>query len=286
MKQKQLLITLAILAIAILLSACGSAIASTPAGSDAAIPEITIKAADYSFEVSDQIEAGLVKLTLVNDGEELHHAQIIRLNDGVTMEQFQTALQQGPEVALPLITLVGGPGVVDPGLQSQVILELMPGQYVLLCFIPGHDGVPHLAKGMIRPIEVVAHTDHDHPSVSEPKADAVVKLLDFSFVLPSEIKAGEQLWQVVNEGQQPHEIAIMKLAEGKTMADVQAFMQAPQGAPPFASVGGFQAINPDASGWLHLNLEPGNYVAICHVPDPASGHAHAELGMVMPFIVK
>jgi hypothetical protein len=286
MKQKQLFITLASLAIAIVLSACGSAVASTPAGSGAAIPEITIKASDYAFEVPDQIEAGLVTVNLVNDGHELHHAQIIRLNEGVTPEQFQTALQQDPAAAFPLIMFVGGPGVVDPGRHSKVTLELSPGQYMLLCFIPSHDGVPHLAKGMIKPIEVVAHTDHDHPSVSEPKADAVVKLMDFSFVLPSEIKAGKQLWQVVNEGPQPHEIAIMKLAEGKTMADVQAFMQAPQGAPPFASVGGFQAINPDASGWLHLDLEPGNYVAICHVPDPASGHAHAELGMILPFSVK
>jgi uncharacterized cupredoxin-like copper-binding protein len=187
---------------------------------------------------------------------------------------------------LSFVAAVGGPGVVDPGLQNQVILELTPGQYVLLCFIPSHDGVPHVAKGMVRPIEVVTHSDHDHPGAPTPKADAAVKLLDFSFSLPSEIKAGEQLWQVVNEGQQPHEIEILKLSEGKTMADIQAFMQSPQGAPPFAAVGGFQAINPDASGWLLLDLEAGDYVAICYVPDSASGHAHAELGMVLPFSVK
>jgi len=286
MKQKQLFITLAILAIAIVLSACGSAAASTPADSGAAIPEITIKAADYSFEAPAQIEAGLVKLTLVNDGQEPHHAQLVRLNDGVTLEQFQTALPQGPEAAFSLITAAGGPGVVDPGLRSQVILELTPGQYVLLCVIPSHDGVPHMAKGLLKPIEVVAHADHDHPGVSKPKADTVVKLLDFSFVLPSEIKAGKQLWQVVNEGPQPHEILIIKLAEGKTIADVQAFVQSFHGAPPFASVGGFQAINPGESGWLHLDLESGNYAAICYVSDPASGHAHAELGMLLPFTVK
>ncbi|MBE7555936.1 MAG: hypothetical protein HS126_33195 [Anaerolineales bacterium] len=286
MKQKQLFITLAILALAIALSACGAAIASTPAGSGAAIPEITIKAFDYSFAVPDQLEAGLVKINLVNDGQELHHAQIARLNEGITLEQFQTALQQDPEAAFPLITFVGGPGVVDPGRQAQVTVELSPGQYVLLCFLPSHDGVPHLAKGMLKPIEVVAHTDHDHPDVSEPKADAMVKLLDFSFVLPSEIKAGEQLWQVVNEGSQPHEVLIIKLAEGKTMADLQAFVQTYEGVPPYANLGGFQAITPGESGWLHLNLEPGNYVAICYVPDPASGHAHAELGMVIPFTVK
>jgi hypothetical protein len=70
------------------------------------------------------------------------------------------------------------------------------------------------------------------------------------------------------------------------MADIQAFMASPHGVPPFTSIGGFQAINPGQSGWLNLDLEPGNYVAVCYVPDPASGHAHLELGMVMPFSVK
>ena len=285
MKHKHLFIPLAILAIAIVLSACGSAAASTPADTGAAIPEITIKATDYSFEAPAQIEAGLVKLTLINDGQEHHMAQLIRLNDGVSMEQFQSALQENFEAAFALITVTGGPGVIDPGLRSQVTLELKPGNYVLLCFIPSHDGVSHLAKGMIRPIEVVAQADHDYAAL-KPKATATVKLLDFSFILPPEIKSGPQVWQVVNEGPQPHEMSIIKLAAGKSMADVQAFEESPHGAPPFTSIGGFQAIDPGASGWLHLNLEPGNYVAYCYVPDPASGHAHAELGMMMPFTVK
>jgi hypothetical protein len=285
MKQKHLFLSLTMLIAAVVLLACNSAAASTPAGSGTAIPEITIKASDYSFTAPDQIEAGLVKINLVNDGHEMHHAQIVRLNEGVTMEQFQTVLQQDPEAAFPLVTFAGGPGVIDPGLQGQVILNLSPGQYILLCFVPSHDGLPHLAKGMIKPIEVVANT-HDQPSMPAPKASAVVKLMDFSFVLPAEIKAGKQLWQVVNEGTQPHEMLIMKLAEGKDMADVETFGQTFQGEPPFASIGGFQAINPGQSGWLHLDLQPGNYVAICYVPDPASGHSHVELGMAMPFSVK
>ena len=285
MKPKHLFILLAILAIAIVLSACGSAAASTPADTGTAIPEIIIKAADYSFDAPAQIEAGLVKLTLINDGQEHHMAQLIRLNDGVSMEQFQSALQENFEAAFALITVTGGPGVIDPGLRSQVTLELKPGHYVLLCFIPSHDGVSHLAKGMIRPIEVVAQADHDHAAL-KLKATATIKLLDFSFILPPEIKPGPQVWQVVNEGPQPHELLIIKLAEGKSMADVQAFEESAHGEPPFTSIGGFQAINPGASGWLHLDLEPGNYVAYCYVPDPASGHAHADLGMMMPFTVK
>ncbi len=284
MTQKQLFVTLVAMMMALLAAACSTASAGTSTAPAAQIPEITIKADDYSFDASDRIEAGLVKVNLVNNGQEPHHAQLVRLNEGVTLDQFQAALQEGGEGAFPLIAFVGGPGLDDPGLDSQVTLDLAPGQYILLCFVPSHDGVPHLAKGMVRPIEVVPAAEHR--KVAEIAADATVKLLDFFFILPAKINAGPQVWQVTNEGQQPHEIMIVKLAKGKTMSDIQAFMEAPHGTPPFSQIGGFQAINPGQSGWLNLDLAPGEYVALCHVPDPASGRAHTELGMVTPFSVK
>lgn len=283
MSYQKTLLTLTVLILAVIVAACGPAAASTLAP-EVNIPQITIKTTDHAFEVPAQVEAGLVSINLINEGQEPHHAQLFRLNDGVTQEQFQDALQQSPDAAFGLITMTGGAGVVDPGLSQQVIVELTPGQYVLVCFVPGHDGVPHLAKGMMASMEVVA--SEVQTKAPEIKADGVVKLLDFSFVLPTQIKAGPQIWRVDNTGGQGHEIMLIKLAEGKTMEDVGAFMEAPHGVPPFTNTGGFQAIDPGKSGWMVLNLEPGNYVALCYVPDPASGHAHMELGMIMPFSVK
>lgn len=287
MKQKQLFITLAITVVmVIVLSACVAA-AATQAPTDAPIPEITIKAADFSFEAPAQIEPGLVALTLINNGQEPHHAQLARLNEEGTLEQFQTALQQNPEAAFPLITFVGGPGPLDPGLSQQVTLDLTPGQYIWLDFIPSpQDGIPHLAKGMITPMDVVAHSEGDHAAAPQPEADMTVKLRDFDFPMPSQVKAGEQVWQIFNEGSQPHEVNLIKLAEGKTVEDVQAFMHTPNGAPPFSSIGGFQAITPGQSGWLNLDLEPGNYVALCFVPNSETGKPHIEHGMILPFRVK
>lgn len=283
MRSDQLFIGITFLFMTLLLGACGPA-PDSQAASAPLLPRVTIKTADFSFEAPAQIEAGLVSITLENDGQEPHHAQLVRLNDGVTVEQFQTALQQNPDEAFMLVTWAGGPGIIDPGGRQEVMVELTAGQYVLLCFVPSHDGLPHLAKGMVRPIEVVAPADQ--VAAPELKADVTVKLLDFSFTLPPQTKAGPQVWQVINEGEQIHEIALIKLAEGKTMEDVAAFMHSLHGAPPFESIGGFQALDPGKSGWLNLDLSPGNYVALCYVPDPVSGQAHLEMGMVMPFIVK
>jgi len=247
-------------------------------------PEIIITANDYTFGVPAQVEAGLVSVTLKNEGQEPHHVQLARLNDGVDIAQFQEALQTGPE-AFDLVTWAGGPATVDPGASQTVTVDLTTGTYLLLCFVPDHEGTPHMALGQLASMEVVEPAE-PRANVSQPKAGKVVKMLDFSYVLPAEVNAGSQVWEIVNEGDQPHEINLIKLANGKTMDDVAAFMHAPQGAPPFSNAGGLQGIDPGESGWLYLDLTAGTYVALCHIPDPASGHTHEELGMVIPFSVK
>jgi hypothetical protein len=97
-------------------------------------------------------------------------------------------------------------------------MELATGNYLVLCFVPSVDGLPHLAKGMIGFFEVVAGEN----TTAAPTADATVELLDFSYKLPENIKAGKQRWAVVNRGAQLRAINLMKLVEGKTLDDVIA----------------------------------------------------------------
>lgn len=266
-----------LLLVAAILSACSSlAPAAQPA-------RLTLVAKDFAYDLPAELPAGLTTITLKNEGAEPHHAQFARVNDDVTDEQIMAALQQGPDAALPLVTLPGGPAVVPPGQSTEVTIDLTPGRYIVLCLVPSHDGVPHAAKGMISMTKVV---DKGGRAATAPKADLTVTLRDFSFDLPERIKAGKQVWQVVNEGPQPHEIALIKLAPGKTMDDVAAFLHDPMGAPPFEDAGGMQGLNAGSVGYFHVDLQPGAYVALCHIPDPASGKAHEELGMVQPFVVE
>ena len=248
---------------------------------DAAAAVITIKAREYAFEAPQEISGGWVRIALENEGEAMHHVQLIRLNDGVSLEQFQTGLQGGPMALFDLATMAGGSAPLDPGSRQEVSMYLDPGQYVLLSLVPDAQGVPYLAHGMVTPLVVTDVTD-----AAEPVADGEVKFLDFAFVLPTAIKAGEQTWKIVDEGEQAHEMQLIKLAEGKTMDDVQHWMHQPTGEAPFANVGGIQGIDPGETAYLHLDLTPGHYVAICHIPDSETMKEHAELGMVLPFIVE
>ncbi|MCE7981143.1 MAG: hypothetical protein DYG89_08125 [Caldilinea sp. CFX5] len=276
-------LSLVVAMLTLLVNACQPVTAPT----SAALPELVIHAHDYSYDLPKEIEAGLVRVTMLDEGQEPHHAQLVRFNDGVTMEQFMTALQADPVSALGLVNLPGGTAPVDPGASTSVIVNLTPGNYAVLCFILSPDGVPHVAKGMLAPLTVIpAQSGSSQASQTEPVAQATVTLLNFSFTLPSDIKAGKQTWKVVNEGDQIHEINLMKLAEGKTIDDLMAWVEKPEGAPPFTNVGGFNGIDPQQTGWMELDLTPGSYVAICHVPDAASGKAHSELGMMLPFEVK
>jgi len=248
----------------------------------AAMPNLMIHAHDYSFDLPKQVAAGIVRITIDSDGKEPHHAQLARLNDGVTQEQFLAALQAGLEAMIPLVSFTGGPAPIDAGGSQTVLMELTAGNYVVLCFVPSADGLPHLAKGMIGFFAVVAGEN----KTAAPIADAGVELLDFSFKLPEAVKAGKQTWSVTNKGQQLHEVNLMKLTDGKTIDDVMAWAKDPTTAPPFMNVGGFQGINPGATGWMELDLAAGEYIAICHITDPATGKPHEALGMVLPFTVQ
>lgn len=244
-----------------------------------------VVAHDYSFTSPKKLETGYVTLQFTNDGRELHHLQLARLQEGVSLEKFTAALKQGEQAALPLIEFVGGVGLVPPGGHASTTVYLeKPGTYVELCFVPDANGVPHLALGMLQPVTVVVSSD---PSQAEaPEADLVVDMKDFSYLMAARVTAGKQVWQVINQGPQPHEMIVGKLQKGKTMDDVMAYLQnGSQGLPPIELMGGAQAIAAGQSSFINLDLKPGQYVAICFIPDPASGKPHVALGMLSPFTV-
>lgn len=275
----------AVVGIRAMLALFGAALLLTLAGcgGEAGAPTVSITAADYSFAAADSIAGGLTRLSLTNNGPESHHAQLVRLNEGVTLPQFQAALQQGEANAFPLLTFQGGPAAVPPKASSVALVNLPPGQYMLLCFVRSPDGVPHLAKGMVRPLTVTAPPAR---TPSPPDADATVTLLDFAFTAPATLDKGKVSLEVVNNGQEPHEMSVLRL-KGISVAQLQQLLTAPptapppSGPPPFENAGGMQAIMPGQRGWVTLDLTPpGEYALVCFVPSPANqGAPHVALGM-------
>lgn len=253
--------------------------------SQPSIPAITVKAMDFFYDLPQTIPAGLVDITLVNSGVELHAMGLVQLNNGVTYDQFHSALlQKGLLVMRTMGTLMGGPNNTLPGKSTEVILNLPVGQYVALCATPAKDGVRQYLKGMISSFTVTAPSSASQAPA--PTATAQVLLKSFSIGLPAPIAAGPITWQVTNSGQEPYEMTLVKLAPGKTARDVSAFYIHPSGPPPFANIGGMSSISPGLSGWVKLDVVAGNYVALSVVFDRATGKPQFLLGMITSFTVQ
>jgi hypothetical protein len=275
--------TLALAALLGTLAGCQTAVPATPAKPAAAAPRVvSIDAKDYAFDAPESIPGGWTIIRLNNLGQEAHHAQLARLNDGVPFDAFAAAMKENPGKGQALVTMTGGDAATAPNGTSEVQLDLKPGQYVLLCFIPARDGQAHYLKGMLKPITVTAAD-----AAVAPSTEGSITLKDFSFEVPAAIAAGKHAFKVSNAGPQDHEMAVVKLADGKTVADYVGFFAGkPNGPPPGQNVGGMQGLAKGADGVVDFDLPPGNYALVCQIPDPASHLAHMQMGMATGFAVK
>ena len=252
----------------------------------ASLPRVTVTAYDYSFAMPTSFAAGLTVVKLVNAGSQPHEASFGRVKAAVTVEQVLAAAKRASSTQAyieSLLDFAGGPSAISPHGQQETILNLRPGHYVVLCFVRGPDGMPHYQMGMITPFTVTAAPGQ--ASAGEPRADAVVKLVNFGYVMPASLKKGD-LIKVVNQGTQAHEMVIVEPAPGKTEQDLLAWLSKPSGPPPFLSAGGMSPIAAGSADWLMLSLNPGRYVALCGITDPATGKKHFMLGMIYPFTVQ
>jgi uncharacterized cupredoxin-like copper-binding protein len=262
-----------------------AAVPSSSAAGTAAtvtVSPITVTATDFKLDMPATIPSGAVSLRLVNSGKELHQAQIIRLDEGKTMADLEAAMKhEGPPP--PWLHFLGGPNGIAPGQEATSMTSLAPGKYVLLCLIPGADGVPHLMKGMIQPFEVTG----GGAEAALPAASDTVQLGEYTFEPTRPITAGKHTFLVTNSGQQPHELVLLRLAPGKTVKDFGAWATTGgmKGPPPALPLGGVAVIGHGDSGVFTADLTPGDYGMICFVPDAKDGKPHLMHGMMKQITV-
>lgn len=242
--------------------------------------DVVINAADFSFTAPDTIGAGWTRLRLVNAGPSMHHAQLLKINDGKTFDSLMAAMRNpGPPPSW--IKEVGSPNVPNRGDTSDVISHLEAGHYALVCFIPDSLGRPHIALGMSRALEVVDRGN----AATEPTADAEIKLSDYTFTESAPLTAGHHTFKIINDGPQTHEIVVISLDSGATAQTLLAWIShGMRGAPPAHPIGGTAGMAAGSSAYMRVNLAAGRYVLICFVPGP-DGKDHATHGMVKEFTV-
>lgn len=242
----------------------------------AAVPNVvTVIATDFAYQVPAEIPAGLTTLAMVNQGSEAHHAQLIKLDEGKSLADFLALGEGAPQPSW--VSFVGGPNAADPGATVAATSILEPGHYAIVCWIPSPDGVPHIAKGMAAEFDVTG-TLAAQPV--EPVTDLVITLADYGFQLSEPLTVGSHTIRVENEGEQGHEVVVVKLMPGKTPEDFVAWVEKMEGPPPGNMLGGVVDLDPGAHAFFSLDVEPGDYALICFLPDTKDGKPHFVHGMM------
>lgn len=263
--------------------------------------QVAAAQASYVFE-GDQLTGpetvsatGYYEITLENRSSDPYRFSVLRLGEGKTAEDYANALQSliaafqsGGDTAAGFAALSEAASQIgsvsaEAGASGTAGLLLEPGSYVLggSC----GDCPPNQ--------QLTAFTVEDGPRAETPEADVTVEMVDFHFAgVPTELAAGPHVWDIANTGEQGHVLILIKLAEGKTLDDLTAWMATPEarGGPMPADLGedvpAGSYLDPGGRYFETIDLAPGTYAVICPVPDPATGEPHYDLGMIQALNVK
>lgn len=124
---------------------------------DEPVADMTLGLADYTFDFDyDAVTAGQHTIAVHSLGAtEIHEAMFVRLDEGVSVQDFLADFgpdgPQGPPRGIP----VGGVSAIAPDSAAYFEVEFEAGAtYGLICFLPAaedaeHAGQPHFMLGMI-----------------------------------------------------------------------------------------------------------------------------------------
>jgi hypothetical protein len=281
-----------------LLLACASGVAPASAQENAfpampleelGLPEIIVESDGVTLTAPAALEADRYFLELDNQSAAASMAvEFYRTPDDSSADELIPAFKEAAALNEPppgfYDSLISGGVSAEPGRTGQAVIDLPAGSWIAAVFVYGGDSEAFLAQ----PIEVTG----DIGEPDDPDADVDVNFEDFAFDIGSGLRAGDLVWELENDGDQPHFISFYSYPGEVTEASVNAAIAAAYGtsaepADPgvtpidlgqLVEVGGSGTMSPNTEAWLQLELEPGTYVVLCQVADRESGLPHSALG--------
>lgn len=311
MTAKSFRIALAIFFAVAIVTAAPPAHAAEPA---AAAPEVSTEpylvrviTKEYAFEAPSELPSGWTTFRLENQGEEPHFLALWRLPEDKTFDEYWE------EVAGPFFRLgpkyeagemereeflqrlgaeipdwfriqehgMGGVGLTSPGRTAQTTVKLVPGTYVMECYVTNPEHQLHNERGMLRPLVV---TEEDSGAAA-PEADIEMTLSNYEIVTKGELTPGRHRVRVVvteqPEGVLGHDVHLARLQEDTRIEDVVAWMDwvdALESPAPVEFLGGAEQVPVGHVSYFTIELEPGRYAWI--------SEGYAQRGMVREFRVE
>jgi hypothetical protein len=123
------------------------------------VADVAVELQEYTFVGLDRpVPAGLQTWRITNTGTQPHFVLLAKGPAGITVDQLMTLVMLPPNATPPpgfpykqsdFDFNQPGLAVLSPGYTSWLALDLAPGTYAALCFVPDEQtGVPHAAMGM------------------------------------------------------------------------------------------------------------------------------------------
>ena len=125
----------------------------------AAVPEadVTVALVDFAFGLPLEHQAGPQTWLLENVGHQWHEMGVFKVDEGMTVSALrETLMNANPEEELPYEPVFFW-APMGPGGKVWVTVDLDPGTYAVICFLPdisAEEGTPHFAHGMEQIITV------------------------------------------------------------------------------------------------------------------------------------
>ncbi|HEX5439205.1 MAG TPA: hypothetical protein VFW98_18775 [Gemmatimonadaceae bacterium] len=120
----------------------------------------TITLQDYAIHLSGAPTPGRQLFRVENNGPAEHDVELFRLAPGATMADIDAWFEH-PAKGSPRARPLGGMVGLDRGHHGWFTARLTPGDYVLLCLMPGEKNVPHYkGHGMLTRFHVGAVAVH------------------------------------------------------------------------------------------------------------------------------
>jgi hypothetical protein len=116
--------------------------------------DIEVKLKDYDFDFATGLTPGRHTIKVENIAAQPHEIVIAKLSPGKTAKSLMD-WELGGRKGQPPGSLFFGMAPLDHGETARFEVNLAPGEYALICFIPdAKDGRPHFEHGMLKQVTV------------------------------------------------------------------------------------------------------------------------------------
>ncbi len=255
----------------------------------------------FTTEAPASIKGGLVKIVFKNAGKIPHEAQLVRVEEGHTVEEAVEIIDSESSETPEWLRGAGGVGVTGPGQQGTTMINLPAGSYGVIDTGSGGgpEGPSPSTRGALAefevtegepgelpqaPASIVAGDDGEHGEGEDAEEH------DHGFKATG-LKAGRNTVLFDNRSDEIHHAVMVPILGDTTLEEVEEALASegpPSGPPPvdFENAVITSVLDGKTKAVTEMELGAARYALLCFVSDREGGDPHVAEGMIEEVTVR